>query len=1091
MSDSPANNSEPNRQRPQEGPGAELDRLRTILDHSDVLVFLLDRDGVVQAVEGKALRDHNIDPAVLLGLNTVECYTHRPEIAEHVRAALAGQPGQYIATHLGREFECHLNPFRDASGEVAGVVVLGIDVAARLEMERSLVKSQERLALATRAAGIGIWHLDLVSGRLVWDRRQYEMYGVSPDQDKLTYEFWHSLVHPDDRADADQEVKLALEEESEFHIQFRILHPDGAVRHLEGHASVRRDRTGKPIAMIGVNWDITEKMLANQRLRESRSEYLQLFNAMLEGFALHELVFDRDGKPCDYRFLEVNPAFEEMTGVRAAQVLGRTVREIFPETEPAWIERYAKLATTGEPTHFEMFSGSLGKWFEVAAYSPGRGRFACMFRDVTERRRNERRLRTERLVLEALNSSEPQRLVTRRLLHIIREETGVEAVGIRVSDGIDYPYYEYHGFSEAFVQAESSLCLPGETCPLQAGRERSRLVCLCGRVIQGEADPGLPFFTEGGSFWTNRASELLGGEAFAPQGELRGRCLTEGYESLALIPLVSGDEVIGLLQLNDHQPDRFAAEDIEFYETLGASIGVSVARAREQQARRDSEERLHHILDSLDAGVVAVDMATESVTYANPAACRLLAMPRDFLVGLPVRRLSPDGVGVEAGEGELLAMDGRRVPVLRTLSQTELNERPCLLLSFLDLTPLRLAETERKLFQERLAQTQRLESIGTLAGGIAHDFNNILHAILGFSELALDDCPEGSEARESMREVLKASNRAKELVNQILTFSRQGENEKVPLRLQSILREIAKLIRGTIPASIAIHTEVAGELPPVWADPSQMHQVLMNLCTNAYQAIRRQAEGEAASLPSGEIRLRLRSRWIEAAEARGIPGLTAGQYLELSVSDTGCGIPPDIRGHIFEPYFTTRTKERGTGLGLAIVQGVVQAHGGSVDVESRVGHGTTFRMLLPAHEGEESAPGQQSLLEPRLSATVRVLLVDDEAPIRHLAERGLPHHGYDVTVAGDGKSALEIFQRNPDGVDILVTDLAMPGMSGIELAREVLRMRPDLPVVLCSGFSETVTREEAMQNGIRELANKPLSPRELAELMRGILQSDE
>lgn len=1056
-------------------------RLKATLDHADILVFLLDRDGLVVSIEGKATRTHGLDLTAFIGRSTLACYAERPDIVAIIRQALAGQPGQFTSNHLGRTFDCHLNPVLDETGTVTGVVVVGIDMTDRLASEHSLRESEERFSLATQSAGIGVWHWDMGTGRITWDKRMCALYGIAPEQTDLDYATWQACMHPDDVAETQREVAEALAGNHEFHTSFRVVHSGGSVRHVEAHALVRRDEHGTPLSMTGVNWDITELMLANRRLRESQDSYQQLFTAMLEGFALHEIILDRDGTPCDYRFLEVNPAFEELTGLRAETTIGHTVRELMPDNEPEWLARYGEVALTGIPTRFEQFSAPLGKHFDVAAYSPIRGQFACIFRDVTERRRNESRVRTETRVLEALNSPDTQRAVIRQLLAIIQEETGMEAVGLRLREGDDYPYYEQRGFSRDFLATEGSLCVRQDD-------ETTHLACICGRVLQGGCDPALSFFTGNGSFWTNSVSVLLSTPEHERLGILRGRCPRDGYESLALIPLKCSGEVIGLLQLNDHRRNCFTPEDIVFYEGLGASIGVSVARERDQAALRRNEGRLHHILDSLGAGVIAVDRETDRVAYANPAAAALLGRSRESLVGLAAGELSTAlDDETASGEAKLLAADGHRVPVLRTSSLAELGDRRCQLHSFLDLTAIQEAEEQRQRFQERLDQAQRLEAIGTLAGGIAHDFNNILYAILGFSELALDDCPPESDLRENVREAMKAANRAKELVGQILLFSRQTEQEKMPFRLQSAVRDVAKLLRGTIPAAIGIQTDLDPGCPCVQADPNQMHQILMNLCTNSYQAMRRQAEFHGESGRECLIRLQLRQHDLSPAETQRYPNLLPGPYAELTVADTGPGIPADIVDHIFEPYFTTKTKERGTGLGLAIVEGIVRAHGGAVTVESEFGVGTTFRVLLPVCAGEGSESGDEDQSAAPSPANDRVLLVDDEDPIRHLAQVGLARHGYRVTVASEGKMALEMLYQDPQAFDVLVTDLSMPGMSGMELAWEALRLRPDLPVVLCTGFSETITQEEAHARGIREMVMKPLPPSQLAELIGRVL----
>ncbi|MBT7166669.1 MAG: PAS domain S-box protein, partial [Victivallales bacterium] len=1227
-------------------------------------------------------------------------------------------------------------------GVVTSGFVVFLDVTARRETELALAASEERLSLATQSAGLGIWHLDLADNRLTWDNRMHQLYGTNPEAFQGIYENWRRAVHPDDLAKAEAGMRESLEGQGIFHSTFRTVHPDGKVRYIDAYASVQRDQHGTPLAMTGVNWDSTDRVLAEQKLRDSREEFRRLFTTMLAGFALHEIILDDTGRPCDYRFLEINPAFERITGISRARAIGHTLLELLPETEMEWIERFGKVAIEGKPIHFEQFSRQLGKHFQVTAYCPREGQFACVFRDVTKRiqdtqalreseerfreiiqnlasgvaflspiddgedfvirslnpaaahfdghdqqphvgkpvrtslpqfadtglfetltrvwrsgvaerlpvvtrrgakvnfwieafvcrlglgevaavfedrteqhryqeeieareqqlqsifaaapvgigllrdrqfvtvndqfcqmigrereefigqsarmlyasneeyervgrdkygqirkhgtgsvetrflpkegamidvilsstpldrddwskgvtftalditkrKRTERQIQLETEVLESLNSPAPQREIVRKIAAAIRRRAGLQAVGIRLRDGDDFPYYHVDGFPEGFNAQGSHLVQRDEDGqPLLDDQGQVRMACLCGDVIRGRFDPALPFFTQAGSFWANCMTKL-DAELVATGSQLPAAQLGNTiYESLVLIPLRSEGKTIGLLQLSDERPNLFTPDVIEFYEGLGASIGVSVARERDEEALRRNEERLHEILDAVGAGVIAVDSETQRVTYANPAAASLLRTSREALLGLAGQAVSPPSIGDDgpaSDEVDLTTRDGQLVPVLRTVSRAELNGRDCLLESFINLTGQRRAEEEQQVLESRLRQSQRLEAIGTLAGGIAHDFNNILYAVLGFAELALDDCPPGSDASDNIEEVIRAGNRAKEIVNQILTFSRQTEQEKLPLHLQGVVGEVGKLIRSSMPSSIAIETDVDPDCPPVLADPSQMHQVAMNLCTNAYQAMWETAQAPGQAERDCLIRLELRQRDLTAADARQMPGLRPGPHVEFAVHDTGPGIPPEALEHIFEPYFTTKTKERGTGLGLAIVQGIVSSHDGAITIESRVGDGTSFRVLLPASEEAETPFTPQPTPAPMQSTQERILFVDDEAPLRQLAEIGLGNLGYVVTTASDGKKALEILHQDSAGFDLLITDLTMPGMSGIELAREALQIYPDLPILLCTGHGEAVTRQQAISAGIRELMIKPILPSGLARWVQETL----
>jgi signal transduction histidine kinase len=395
--------------------------------------------------------------------------------------------------------------------------------------------------------------------------------------------------------------------------------------------------------------------------------------------------------------------------------------------------------------------------------------------------------------------------------------------------------------------------------------------------------------------------------------------------------------------------------------------------------------------------------------------------------------------------------------------------------------------TERKEFEERqrhlerqLVQAQKMEAIGTLAGGIAHDFNNILYALMGHTELAMLALDDPSEAREHLDEVLQAGHRAAGLVNQILAFSRDGENEHMAMDLAPIVKEALKLLRASIPASIEIRQEIGNETGTVEADPSQIHQVLMNLCTNAYHAM--QEKG-------GRMEVKLTRVNLTRDDVPAAVQLHPGPYVKLSVADTGEGIHLQHLDRIFEPYFTTKPMGDGTGLGLAVVHGIVQAHGGTVKVDSQPGRGTRFDVYFPVVDRTPAPETSVPLLET--VGNERLLMVDDEARALHAAREMLERLHYRVTATTDSREALELFRNRPDRFDLVVTDLTMPGLTGRELVRELLKIRPDTPIILCTGFTQRITEQEARAMGTRALVAKPLSLTKLAQIVREVLDRPE
>ena len=386
--------------------------------------------------------------------------------------------------------------------------------------------------------------------------------------------------------------------------------------------------------------------------------------------------------------------------------------------------------------------------------------------------------------------------------------------------------------------------------------------------------------------------------------------------------------------------------------------------------------------------------------------------------------------------------------------------------------------TERKNLELRLRQSQKMEAIGTLAGGIAHDFNNILGIIMGFTEMIQADAPAGGNLARRVEHILSACRRARDLVLQILTFSRQNDEEAASLRLGPLVKETLKLLRATVPNSIALHEVIRPGRDTVQAEPSQMQQIIMNLCANASHAMRE---------TGGELTVGLEPVADGACPVSG--DMPAGECLRLWVSDTGPGIAPEIAERVFDPFFTTKKPGEGTGMGLAMVHGIVRKYHGAIKLQSAPGRGATFEIFLPLasevpHSPQEEAP------HPAMGRG-RVLFVDDEAALAEIGQELIESLGYEVRVETDPRQALSRFRDDPQGVDLLITDQNMPGLTGADLAREVLAVRPDLPVLMLTGFSETISRERAKALGIREFLLKPVLRRDLAAAIETALGEEK
>ncbi len=388
--------------------------------------------------------------------------------------------------------------------------------------------------------------------------------------------------------------------------------------------------------------------------------------------------------------------------------------------------------------------------------------------------------------------------------------------------------------------------------------------------------------------------------------------------------------------------------------------------------------------------------------------------------------------------------------------------------------------TDRNRMEEQLKQAQKMESIGNLAGGIAHDFNNLLYPIIGFAEMLIEDLPPDSPEHESVQEIFKAGKRGGELVKQILAFSRQSDHRLRPVRVQNILKEVLKLARSSIPSDIEIHQDIQQDCGSVMAEATQLHQIGMNLITNAYHAVEN---------VSGIISVQLKETVVDAGELKGSP-LKPGQYAMLSVSDNGSGIPQNVMNNIFEPYFTTKEKGKGTGLGLAVVYGIVKEHKGDVKVSSFEGKGTTFNVYLPLMKKSFEAVANNQVSDLQ-TGTENLLLVDDEESVVRLEKQMLERLGYNVVAQLNSIDALEIFKINPDEYDLVVTDMTMPNMTGDQLAKKILEVRSDMPIIICTGFSERINKDQAEAIGVKGFLMKPVVKSEMAQMVRKVLDEEK
>ncbi|MGD2269950.1 MAG: ATP-binding protein [Desulfobacterales bacterium] len=515
-------------------------------------------------------------------------------------------------------------------------------------------------------------------------------------------------------------------------------------------------------------------------------------------------------------------------------------------------------------------------------------------------------------------------------------------------------------------------------------------------------------------------------------------------------------------------------------------------RKEAEEALRESEKRYRAVVEDMPA-MICRFLPDGVLTFVNSFFCSFFMKYKDELIGSVFFDLIPEKER-EKFKNICRSLDKKRPTIIQEYEVVQQDGTPSWqewtyralfdendrLIEYQaigrDITVQKVAREERNELERQLYQAQKIEAIGTLAGGIAHDFNNILSAVIGHSELAMLYLPKKTKARQNLKKILSSAYRARKLVNLIQTISLESEAEPKPVQIHMIVNEALKLLRASLPATIDIRPSIAVASDTVLCDPGHIHQVIMNLCTNALHAMRDSG---------GTLSIALNPEHIDARTAEKYADLHPGPYVKLTVSDTGQGMNQSTIDRIFDPYFTTKEMDIGTGLGLAVVHGIVKSYGGKIQVFSESGKGTTFEMLLPRMVEDTGEEADEYIDLPQ--GHERILFIDDEEMLVDLSSEMLKKLGYRVESTTNPIRGVEIFRKRPDRFDLVITDMTMPQITGDELAVKLMKIKPDIPIILCTGYNERISEEKAKKLGIRAFQMKPLVMRELAAKIREVL----
>ncbi|MGD8990471.1 MAG: PAS domain S-box protein [Desulfobacterales bacterium] len=584
-----------------------------------------------------------------------------------------------------------------------------------------------------------------------------------------------------------------------------------------------------------------------------------------------------------------------------------------------------------------------------------------------------------------------------------------------------------------------------------------------------------------------RVSDLPA-EAFPLKEELA----QQGIQSVLAVPMMIGGKVIGFIGLDSVHDEKMWVEDTSsMLKIVGHVFTDALENKKTRQALQESEERLRTVFETFPDPVTIIEAGDGRCIDVNSAFTRVMGWSVAEMIGKTEAELDiwedpaeyqklVDGIAqkgkVDNLEARFRLKDGRTITALMSAVLIRLNDRAHILTITRDISELKAAQQEREQLKTQLIQAQKMEAIGTLAGGIAHDFNNILGAIIGYAEMALYDTRQDSMEHYNIDQVLKAGHRAKDLVKQILAFSRKSEQNKQIISLTPIIKEALNLLRASLPTTIEIEQHIESNLDAIYADPTQIHQVMMNLCTNA---------GHAMADTGGRLSVSLQNVDLNAKAAALYPDLSVGPYVKLSISDTGHGMDAGTVNRIFDPYFTTKSQDKGTGMGLAVVHGIVKGHGGTIQVDSTPGMGSRFDIFFPIMEKQKVSETEELKSLPIGSECI--LLVDDENSLIDLGKNMLIRLGYQVETRTRPIEALEAFREDPPKFDLVISDMTMPNMTGDILAAELRQIRPDIPIIICTGYSERINEKRSEELGLQGLIMKPFTIRRLAKTVREVL----
>ncbi len=1133
-------------------------RLAAIVESSEDAIFSKDLTGTIISWNHGAEKLYGYSAAEIIGkpIATIIPPGMQAEARQFLKEIAAGRPVTREETVRRRKDGSLVNvsliisPVRDFDGQIVGASTFAHDISKRKRAQ----EDRERLAAVVDSSDDAIIGKDLDGTITAWNSGAERLFGYSSTEAVGKPIL---MLLPPERANEEADILTRIRRgQSVEHFETVRVRKDGKRVEVSATISPIKDSGGVIIGASKIARDITERKRSEVRLRESQENYRTLFDSMDEGFCTIKVLFNENDEPVDYRFLEVNPAFEKQTGIPNAR--GRTMREIAPQHEEHWFAIYGRIALTGEPARFENQAAQLHRWYDVHAFrvgEPHERKVAIFFDDITARKRTEdelarsrQELKDKSLLLQSVLDSMAEGLVVadEQGKFIIWNPAARKIVGLGPAN---IPSEEWTGHYGLF--------LPDGVTPFPVAQTP------LARAIQGELSSAVMFVrnpdVDQGVFVEAYASPLRDKDGAVRGGVVAFRDISERIraeerlreyervvESLEDMILVldreyryvianraflnyrgrNKEQVIGRVdeilvretsesvvkekmdecfqgkvvqfELDYDYPDRgtktlnlsyFPIEGAHGIDRIACILRDITQRKRSEEALRTSEERFSKAFRGNPLAITISTRADGRYLDVNDAFLQLLGYKRENVIGrtaLDLNFWADPSQRIELLE--LLAKSGR-VAGLRTQYKTaegelreaevsaeliEVEGQTCVLAITRDIT-----ETQR--LEAQFRQAQKMEAVGRLAGGVAHDFNNLLGVIIGYSDLSLGLIAPESPANRYMEQIKKASHRAVGLTRQLLAFSRQQVVFPKILDLNEVVQNVTTMLQRLVGEDVAIAFRPTVPIGSINADSGQIEQILMNLVVNARDA-----------MPGGgEIIIETAHAELDEHYVSQHPGSRAGQYVVLAVSDTGCGMDETTKSQIFEPFFTTKGIGQGTGLGLSTVYGIVKQGGGTIFVYSEPGKGTTFKIYLPRVEGKAEQPAQSHKEADFQGGSETILVVEDDLSLRELTVSMLQGAGYRVIEAGNAEAALDIVKASEPAIELLLTDVIMPGKSGVELLELAKAIRPNLRSLFVSGYTGDLV---ALRGGLvaeEAFLEKPFTRSSLLKKVRSALHSGQ